>query len=293
MPHAVGLNSCTAGLHLACVVLGLEPGDEIITTPMTFCATINAIVHAGAVPVLADVDRRTMNLDPNAVREAITPRTRAILPVHFAGRPCAMDELMAVARTHDLKVIEDCAHATETTYDQWNACVAEAACTPPRHDRGWGHGTRPVIYVDYGQISDYLDWLSVKAGRPYRLPTEAEWEYAAHGGANEADRSRVDGLDRANCNECVDGWDHKTFPVATLKPNGYGLYDMLGNVMEWTSSCWVEDYRPGREEDCSRRVRRGGSWYFNRYVSTPTYRYGALPDRVSYDVGFRVAVTLD
>ena len=116
VPHAVGLNSCTAGLHLACVVLGLDPGDEIITTPMTFCATVNAIVHAGATPVLADVDPTTMNLDPAAVRSAITPRTKAILPVHFAGRACPMDELMAIARQHDLKVIEDCAHAIETEY---------------------------------------------------------------------------------------------------------------------------------------------------------------------------------
>ncbi|MEZ6036719.1 MAG: DegT/DnrJ/EryC1/StrS family aminotransferase [Planctomycetota bacterium] len=116
VPFAVGLNSCTAGLHLACVVLGLEPGDEVITTPMTFCATINAIVHAGATPVLADVDPATMNLDPEAVRRAITPRTRAILPVHFAGRACDMDALMAIAREHDLRVIEDCAHAIETEY---------------------------------------------------------------------------------------------------------------------------------------------------------------------------------
>ena len=182
---------------------------------------------------------------------------------------------------------------TETTYDQWNACVAEKACTAPQHDRGWSEGNRPVIYVDYRQISAYLSWLSAKTGRAYRLPTEAEWEYAAHGGANGPDRPRVDGLGRANCNKCVDGWDHSTFPVASLDPNGFGLFDMLGNVMEWTSSCWVPDYRPGQPEDCSRRVRRGGSWYFNRFVSTPTYRYGALPDRVSYDVGFRVAVTLD
>ena len=116
VPHAVGLNSCTAGLHLACVVLGLRPGDEVITTPMTFCATVNAIVHAGATPVLADVDPVTMNLDPAAVRAALTDRTRAILPVHFAGRACAMDELMAIAAERDLFVVEDCAHAIETEY---------------------------------------------------------------------------------------------------------------------------------------------------------------------------------
>jgi dTDP-4-amino-4,6-dideoxygalactose transaminase len=115
-PHAVALNSCTAGLHLACVVLGLQPGDEVITTPMTFCATINAIVHAGAVPVLADVDPATMNLDPEQVARVLTPRTRALLPVHFAGRACDMDALMTIARERDLKVIEDCAHAIETEH---------------------------------------------------------------------------------------------------------------------------------------------------------------------------------
>ncbi len=181
---------------------------------------------------------------------------------------------------------------TEATYDQWNACVADGACTPPRHDRGWGGGKRPVIYIDFRQVEDYLAWLSAKTGRAYRLPSEEEWEFAAHGGLNGPERPRLDGMDRANCNDCVEAWAHKTFPVASLEPNGYGLYDMLGNVMEWTSSCWVEDYQSDREADCTRRVRRGGSWYFNRYVSTPTYRYGALTDRVSYDVGFRVAVDL-
>ena len=107
VPHALALNSCTAGLHLACLVLGLQPGDEVITTPMTFCASVNAIVHAGATPVLADVDQRTMNLDPAAVRARITPRTKAILPVHFAGRPCDMDALTSIARQHGLKVVED------------------------------------------------------------------------------------------------------------------------------------------------------------------------------------------
>ena len=114
--HAVALNSCTAGLHLSCLVLGLKPGDEVITTPMTFCATINAIVHAGATPVLADIDPVTMNIDPEQVRRRITKRTRALLPVHFAGRAAPMDELMSIAREHDLRVIEDCAHAIETEY---------------------------------------------------------------------------------------------------------------------------------------------------------------------------------
>lgn len=113
---AVALNSCTAALHLSILALNLKPGDEVITTALTFCATVNAIIHAGAVPVLADVDPETMNLDPASVAATITPRTRAILPVHFAGRPCEMDPLMALAHKHDLKIVEDCAHAIETEY---------------------------------------------------------------------------------------------------------------------------------------------------------------------------------
>jgi len=114
--NAVALNSCTAALHLSLLAAGLEKGDEVITTPMTFCATVNAIIHAGAVPVLADIDPVTMNIDPAEVARKITPRTRAILPVHFAGRPCDMDRLCNLANSADLKLIEDCAHAIETEY---------------------------------------------------------------------------------------------------------------------------------------------------------------------------------
>ena len=113
---AAALNSCTAALHLACLALDLQEGDEVITTPMTFCASVNAIIHAGGRPVLADVDRDTMNIDPDAVERALTPRTRAILPVHFAGRACEMDRILEIARRRKIAVIEDCAHAIETEY---------------------------------------------------------------------------------------------------------------------------------------------------------------------------------
>ena len=115
-PHAVALNSCTAGLHLALLVHGIGPGDEVIVPALTFCATVNVIIHAGATPVLVDVDPHTFNIDPALVRRAITPRTKAIMPVHFAGRACEMDELLALAREFGLKIIEDCAHAIETEY---------------------------------------------------------------------------------------------------------------------------------------------------------------------------------
>jgi dTDP-4-amino-4,6-dideoxygalactose transaminase len=114
--HAVAVNSCTAALHLSLLVSGVEAGDEVITTPMTFCATANAILHAGGRPVFVDVDPDTMNLDPAAVAAAITPRTRAIVPVHLAGRPCPMDEILALAGRHGLLVIEDAAHCIEGRY---------------------------------------------------------------------------------------------------------------------------------------------------------------------------------
>ncbi len=115
-PHALAVHSCTAALHLSMIVVGLKPGDEVIVPSLTFASTANSVIHAGGTPVLADSDRSTMCLDPQDVARRITPRTRAIIPVHFAGRACDMDALLDLARRHGLRVIEDCAHAIETLY---------------------------------------------------------------------------------------------------------------------------------------------------------------------------------
>jgi len=112
-PHAVAVNSCTAALHLSLLAAGIGAGDEVITTPLTFCATANAILHAGATPVFADIDATSMNIDPGAVASAVTPRTRAILPVHFAGRPADLAALGAVAERHALVIVEDAAHCVD------------------------------------------------------------------------------------------------------------------------------------------------------------------------------------
>lgn len=114
--NAIAVNSCSAALHLSLLAASLQPGDEVITSPLTFCATVNAITHVGAIPVLADVDPANMNIDPVQVEAKITPRTKAILPVHFAGRPCDLDALCNLASRYGLKMIEDCAHAIETEY---------------------------------------------------------------------------------------------------------------------------------------------------------------------------------
>jgi len=113
---AVGTDSCTNALHIALRALGIGEGDEVITTPLTFVATANAILYAGARPVFVDVDPHTLNLDPGAVASALTPRTRALLPVHLYGHPCEMDPLLDLARRHRLRVVSDCAHAIEAEY---------------------------------------------------------------------------------------------------------------------------------------------------------------------------------
>jgi dTDP-4-amino-4,6-dideoxygalactose transaminase len=114
--YAVAVNSCTAALHLSLLVIGLQPGDEVIVPTMTFAATANAVIHAGATPVFVDCRRDTMNIDPEDLERKITSKTRAVIPVHFAGRPCEMDAIMDIAERHNLEIIEDCAHAIETEY---------------------------------------------------------------------------------------------------------------------------------------------------------------------------------
>jgi dTDP-4-amino-4,6-dideoxygalactose transaminase len=114
--RVAAVNSCTAGLHVSMIAAGLGPGDEVLTTAMTFCATANAIIHTGAIPVPVDIDPVSQNIDAAQIRDRITERTRAIVPVHFAGRPCDMDAICAIAEEHGLILIEDCAHAIETEW---------------------------------------------------------------------------------------------------------------------------------------------------------------------------------
>jgi perosamine synthetase len=114
--HAVAVSSGTAGLHLAARVAGIKPGDEVITSPISFVASANAVLYQGAVPVFADVDERTFNLDPDAVEALVTPRTKAILPVHIFGYPCALEPLQAIAGRHGLAIVEDACEALGATH---------------------------------------------------------------------------------------------------------------------------------------------------------------------------------
>jgi dTDP-4-amino-4,6-dideoxygalactose transaminase len=128
-PYALGVNSGSAALHLALVALGIAPGDEVITTPLTFCATVNAILLAGATPVLADIGD-DLNISPDAIRRAIRPRTRAIVPVHMAGLPCDMEAIGRLAGEYGLFVVEDAAHAagaSRGSFPNWTRVGAGAS----------------------------------------------------------------------------------------------------------------------------------------------------------------------
>jgi len=114
--HALALNSCTAGLHLALMALGIGPGDEVITTPLTFIATVNMIHFVGATPVLADVNPKTLNIDVKEIERKITPKTKAIIPVHLAGQPCDLSPIIELAKKHQVYVVDDAAHAIGASY---------------------------------------------------------------------------------------------------------------------------------------------------------------------------------
>ena len=187
----------------------------------------------------------------------------------------------------------------EVTFAQWDACVADGGCggyTPD--DEGWGRGNRPVIHVSWDDIQLFIAWLNDRTGGNFRLPTEAEWEYAARAGSTtKYSWGDAIGVNRANCDGCGSRWDDKqTAPVGSFASNDFGLYDMHGNVWEWVQDCWNDSYAGAPSDgsawisgDCSLRVCRGGSWY-----NKPAYLRSASRGRLSRSnrsitLGFRLA----
>ena len=178
IPYALAVNSATAGLHLAHLALGIGPGDEVITTPMTFVATLNTIVFAGARPVLVDIDPGTFNIDPAKLESAVTPRTKAIVPVHFAGLPVDMDEVEAVAERHGLAVIEDCAHALGASYK------GRTVGSDPRHVSVFSfHPTKNITTGEGGMVCTGLEEVAERISilRQHGMSKGAWSRYAVTG----------------------------------------------------------------------------------------------------------------
>ena len=218
--HAVAVNSCTAALHLSIIAADIKPGDEVITTPLTFCATVNAIIHAGATPVLADVDPLTLNIDPEQVRAKISPNTKAILPVHFAGRACDMDALSEIAQDYGLKIIEDCAHAIETEYK----------------------GRKSGTFGDFGCFSFYVT-KNVVTGEGGMVLTRGEAEaarikiLALHGMSKDAWKRFDD-----------EGYKHYFVMEAGFKYNMMDLQAAMGiHQLERVETNWIRRQEVWRE----------------------------------------------
>src|SRR5262245_10169000 len=158
--HAVGVTSCTGALHMVLLALGIGPGDEVITTPMSFVATATAILEAGAKPVFVDVEADTGNLDAARVEAAITPRTKAILPVHLYGLMCDMRALRAIADKHSLRLIEDAAHCIEGARDGVRPGeLSDAACFSFYATKNLTCGEGGAIALDDDAMMDRLKLL--------------------------------------------------------------------------------------------------------------------------------------
>ena len=191
----------------------------------------------------------------------------------------------------------------EVTFAEWEACVADGGCYGHEpDDEGWGRGNRPVINVNWSHAQTYAMWLSEKTGEPYRLLSEAEWEYVARAGSGTRKYSWGNevGRNRANCDGCGSRWDDKqTAPVGSFAANGFGLHDVHGNVWEWLQDCWNETYAGApadgsawEQGDCNRRVLRGGSWEFDPGILRSALRGWDPTGNRDNGVGFRVARSL-
>lgn len=190
----------------------------------------------------------------------------------------------------------------DVTFAEWNACVSVGEC-PQANDYGFGQGTQPVIDVSWNDAQQYVAWLSRMTGQPYRLPTEAEWEYAARAGTKTAFfwGDEIDsGSDNANCNGCGSAWDlRKTSPVGSFKPNAFGLYDMVGNVWQWTQDCYHANYNDASADgsaliggDCALHTVRGSAWNRSPHPVRLATRVGHAASSRIGNTGMRIARTL-
>ena len=190
----------------------------------------------------------------------------------------------------------------EVTFAEWDACVSAGGCRGHRpKDKSWGRGNRPVMNVDWNDVQSYVRWLSNKTGKSYRLLSESEWEYVARAGTTTRyNWGNEIGHNRANCDGCGSRWDNeKTAPVGSFRANAWGLHDVHGNVWEWVADCWNDSYTGAPADgsawergNCSRRVLRGGSWYFRPRSLRSANRIRYTTGSRYLNVGFRIARTL-
>lgn len=203
---------------------------------------------------------------------------------------------------HDVSVEAFALGKYEVTFNEWMACVAAGGCDHRPSDAGWGEGLRPVIDVSWQDAQQYVGWLSEKTGQSYRLPSEAEWEYAVQTGEEKAySWGPAAGVARANCDGCGSRWDDRqTAPVGSFAPNVFGVHDLHGNVWEWVEDLWHPNYSGAPDDGtawlkgvASGRVLRGGSWDNSPTSMRATFRIRKSPNSRDQAFGFRVARSLE
>jgi len=183
------------------------------------------------------------------------------------------------------------------TFREWDHCTRESACKHKPNDRGWGRGAGPVFYVSWNDTQDYIKWLTAKTGKIYRLPSEAEWEYAARAGTGTAyPWGDAVGRNMANCKGCSEDASDRTTPVGSFPPNRFNLFDMHGNVWQWVADCWNASYAgapvndsPWLNGECEKAVVRGGAWGLSPVDIRSARREGDNKDLRSGRRGFRIA----
>ena len=191
----------------------------------------------------------------------------------------------------------------EVTFADWDACASYGNCVSDISDGGWGRGSRPVIDVSWEDAKAYVAWLARMTGKPYRLLSEAEYEYAARGGTQTAYPWGDEiGKGKANCNGCGTQWDNvETAPVGSFAPNRFNLYDMSGNIWELVEDCAHGDYDGAPTDgtawiengNCKNRVARGGAWSNTPDFLRSAARVSRAPNVRNSNLGFRLARTLN
>ena len=271
----------------------------------------NLPTAAPPAPVTPPVTDPPSTAPSLAGRKIVAPQMLTIPAGSFQmGSPASEPERENDERPqHLVKVAAFELGKTEVTFDEWDACVAAGGCQQKPDDQGWGRGQRPVINVSWNDAQEYVRWLSRETGERWRLPTEAEWEYAARAGTTNpfstgvcitTRQANFDGNhDYNRCGAKTGIYVGKTQPVGSYPVNPWGLYDLHGNVWEWVEDCHHDSYQGApwdgsawTDDPCPARVLRGGSWNFIPRYLRSAYRFWSVPSYRGSSFGFRVARTL-
>ena len=179
--YSIAVNSCTSALHLALAVIGIGKGDEIITTPLTFAATAEVVINQDATPVFVDIDKKTYNIDPAKIEEKITDKTKAIIPVHYAGQSCDMDEIIRISKENDLFIIEDAAHAIGSMYkNKIIGSIGDITCFSFYATKNITTAEGGMITTDNVELAEKMRVLSlhgISKDAWKRYSSEGSWYY--------------------------------------------------------------------------------------------------------------------